>query len=103
SALYGGGAGGVLQLETRTPVPGERMRQATVQAGSHDLLRASAAVGDASDRGTYLVRLSHQGYGGARAYSDARSIRFHAVTRHRVGPADLAVTATGVDYDAENP
>ena len=103
SALYGGGAGGVLQLETRIPLPGQRMREATILAGSHDLLRASAAVGEASDKGTYLVRLSHQGYGGARAYSDARSLRFHAVARYRIGSADLAVTATGVDYEAENP
>lgn len=103
SAIYGGSSGGVLQLQTYLPRPGERLRQAGVTAGSHELLRARAAVGAGSGRGAYIVRLSHQGYGGERDHSDARSVRFHAGGRYALPVGELSVTATAVDYDAENP
>lgn len=103
SALYGGSSGGVLQLETAVPAPGERIREAGLTAGSHELLRAHAAVGAGTGDGSWLVRLSHQGYGGARDYSEARNLRFHAAGRASTPLGDLSLSATAVDYDADNP
>lgn len=103
SALYGGSSGGVLQLTTAMPLPGERLREAALTAGSNELLRAHAAVGAGLDGGSYVVRLSHQGYGGARDFSDARNLRFHAGYRGATPVGELAVSATAVDYDADNP
>lgn len=103
SSLYGGSSGGVLLLETYLPEPGEQLRQASLTAGSNELVRASAAIGGASDRSRYIVRLSHQGYGGEREYSDARLLRFHAASRFALPFGDLSLTATAVEYDAENP
>lgn len=103
SALYGGSSGGVIQLQTALPAPGESLREAALSAGSHELLRAHAAAGGALGDGSWIVRLSHQGYGGARDYSDARNLRVHAAARSSTPIGDLSVTATAVDYDADNP
>jgi iron complex outermembrane recepter protein len=103
STMYGGSSGGVLQLETIRPAAGERVREAGMAAGSHELLRAHASVGEGYDRGSYVVRLSHQGYGGERDHSTARNLRFHAGIRHALSWGELSVSAAGVDYDADNP
>jgi iron complex outermembrane receptor protein len=103
SSIYGSSAGGVIQLSTVEPAPGERIRMAGVTAGSHDLLRGEAAVGATDARGAYLVRVSHQGYGGERDHSTARNLRLHATGRYATGIGDLRVSASAVDYDADNP
>lgn len=103
AALYGGSAGGVIQLETLLPVAGSQIREAALMGGSYDLLRAHAAVGAGSERGAYLVRLSHLGYGGEREYNDARNLWMHAGGRYELPFGYLTITATGLEYDAENP
>src|SRR5690606_4511731 len=103
SSIYGGSAGGVIQLETIEPAPGEEIREAGVVAGADALLRAEAAVGAGGDRGSYLLTVSHQGYGGERDYSTARNLRMHASGRYISGLGDLRVVASAVQYDAENP
>ncbi len=103
SSLYGGSAGGVIQLETRLPLPGEQVREAAVMGGSHELLRAHGAVGQGSDRGAYLVRLSHLGYGGEREYNDAENLWVHAGGRYEFPFGYLSITATGLEYNAQNP
>lgn len=103
SSLYGGSSGGVLQLETLEPSPGEEIREAGVTGGSNDLLRVQTAVGAGTDGGSYLFRVSHQGYGGERAHSTARNLRMNASGRYTSRLGDLRVSASAVDYDAENP
>ena len=103
SALYGGGSGGVLQLETGLPAVGERLQEASVLAGSHGLLRGRAAVGGADARHSYTVALAYQGYEGARQYSAASNVRFNLRSRHILPVGLLEVSASAVDYEADNP
>lgn len=103
SALYGGGSGGVLQLETVLPEVGERLQEAGMMAGSHGLIRGRAAVGGADEGQAYVVRLSYQGYEGARDFSEARNFRFGYRSRHLLPIGLLEVSASAVDYEADNP
>lgn len=103
SALYGGGSGGVLQLETALPEFGERLQEAALMAGSYGLFRARAAVGGGDEGNAYLVRLSYQGYDGERDFSEARNVRFGYRSRHLLPFGLLEVSASAVDYDADNP
>ena len=103
SALYGGGSGGVLQLETALPEVGERLQEAGAMAGSHGLVRGRVAVGAADEGHAYVVRLAYQGYEGARDFSEARNVRFGYRSRHLLPIGLLDVSASAVDYDADNP
>lgn len=103
SALYGGSSGGVLQLETSLPAVGERLQEASILAGSHGLLRGRAAVGGADQSHAYSVSLAYQGYEGMRQHSGASNVRFNLRSRHLLPIGLLDVSASAVDYDADNP
>jgi iron complex outermembrane receptor protein len=103
AALYGNTAGGVIQLQTRAPADRPLAQEAEVVSGSDGLLRLRSTTSGRSGATSYLIGLSRLDYDGYRDFSNARNS--HLTARFGwAGERDtIAVTAAGVDYDADNP
>lgn len=102
SALYGNASGGVIQLQM--PPPGRvRRPETTAIAGSGGFVRVdgrAAARAAGLSWGLDVSRVELDGY---REFSAARSLRAGARATRASGPSTLLLTATALDYDAENP
>ena len=94
SVLYGNAAGGVIALHTVEP-PAAGLREARIAVGVDEaavdpsLVRVQATAGDAAERSSWVVSLSHLSIDGFREHSSAS--RTGAVGRIRWAPDDRSV------------
>jgi iron complex outermembrane recepter protein len=69
STLYGNGIGGVIQLYTLQPTPGQQDISEDYLAGSHGLMRWDNRIEDGTDNNALLVNYGKQHDDGPRAHS----------------------------------
>jgi len=103
SSLYGNAAGGVIQLETRTPPAGPVRQELEVLGGDHGLLRLNSRTGGRSGRASYQLTLGRLAYDGHRDHNAAENLYAGGAFGLETGKGDLRVVFHAVDYDAENP
>lgn len=103
AALWGNGAGGVLQLETASPpVAGFRQELESV-AGSNGFLRLTSITGGQAGGAAYRVAFSRTATDGYREWNASEIYRGNATVRYTAGVNDIRVVGHFVHYDAQNP
>src|SRR5690606_8436188 len=103
SALWGNGAGGVLQLETELPpVAGFRQELESV-AGSNGFLRLGSVTAGEAGGASYRVAFSRTATDGYRDWNASEIYRGNAVVRYAAGVNDIRLVGHFVHYDAQNP
>jgi iron complex outermembrane receptor protein len=103
SALWGNGAGGVVQLETEpTPVAGFRQELETV-AGSNGFLRLGSVTAGQAGGASYRVAFSRTASDGYREWNASEIYRGNAIVRYTAGVNDFRLVGHFLHYDAQNP
>ncbi|HET8655644.1 MAG TPA: TonB-dependent receptor [Longimicrobiaceae bacterium] len=103
SALYGGSAGGVIQLETAPPPDAPLGEVLRLTGGANGLLDLQSRTGGRSGSDSYVLDLSHLNYDGYRDFNTARTSHLDARVVHAGRSGELRLMASAVRYDAENP
>ncbi|MBX6363421.1 MAG: TonB-dependent receptor [Gemmatimonadetes bacterium] len=96
SSTYGGGIGGVVQLNTALPHErGTGITQETL-AGSYGLLRSTTRIENVTDGSTTMLSYGHQGYDSYRIHSGSRKDFGTFLGEFR--PSDASTVSAFVSY-----
>lgn len=103
SALWGNGAGGVVQLETEPPPVSGFRQELESAAGSNGFLRLTSVTAGHAGAAAYRVAFSRTASDGYREWNASEIYRGNAMVRYAPGVNDIRVVGHFVHYDAQNP
>ncbi len=103
SALWGNGAGGVVQLETEPPPVAGFRQELESAAGSNGFLRLTSVTAGHAGGAAYRVAFSRTASDGYREWNASEIYRGNATIRYAAGVNDIRVVGHFVHYDAQNP
>ncbi|HET7321312.1 MAG TPA: TonB-dependent receptor, partial [Longimicrobiaceae bacterium] len=96
SSIYGGGIGGVVELNTALPSEEGTTLSLETLGGSYGLLRSTARLGHVSDGATTLLSYGHQSYDSYRIHSASKKDFGTFLGEFR--PSDRQTVSTFVSY-----